>query len=157
MESTVEGRKPYGSPRGDHDEADFSGRRSRGKLSDGYPAPRVLRPISWIVVLLILAFWSIVSWVGYASVDPVLGWAAANVGAMLEGGKNIVTATGVGKEIGSVVDSLNVSGLLGQAIALLLVVVKPLIIIVWAIGAIAVVASPVILPKLGRFRARRRF
>ena len=116
----------------------------------------MLRPISWIVVIVGLAVWSLLAWVGYALVDPVLGWVATNAGLLVDGGKGLATATGAGKEVSSVVDNLNVSGLLGQAIALLRVIVKPAIIVLWAIGALALVAAPVILPRIGRMLGGRR-
>jgi len=150
------GHKRYGRwPRGGHGGDEFSGQWS-GNPSGGNPAPRVLRPISWIVVIVGLAVWSLLAWVGYALVDPVLGWVAANAGLLADGGKGLATATGAGKEVGSVVDGLNVNGFLGQAIALLQAVVKPAIIVVWAIGALALVAAPVILPRVGRLLGRRR-
>jgi len=139
--------------RGGHGEDKFSGRWP-GNPSGGDPVPRLLRPISWIVVIAGLAVWSLLAWIGYALVDPVLGWVAANAGLLVDGGKGLATATGAGKEVGSVVDNLNVSGFLGQAIALLRVVLKPAIMVLWAIGALALIAAPVILPRIIN-RARR--
>jgi hypothetical protein len=74
----------------------------------------------------------------------------------VDSGKDLATTAGAGKEIGNIVDGLNVSGLLGQAIAVLRVILKPMIVIVWAIGALALIAAPAILPKLGRLLATRR-
>jgi hypothetical protein len=109
-----------------------------------------LRPISWIAVIAGLAVWSLLAWIGYALVDPVLAWVAVNAGLLVDSGKGLATATGVGKEVGSVVGNLNISGFLGQAIAFLRVVLKPAIIVVWAIGALAIFAMPLILSKRGR-------
>ncbi|KAA0946402.1 MAG: hypothetical protein KKC24_04270 [Gammaproteobacteria bacterium] len=106
------------------------------------------------VVLVGLVLWSLLAWVGYALVDPVLGWVAANAGLLVDGGKGL--ATGAGKEVGSVVDNLNVSGFLGQAIALLRVIVKPAIIVLWVIGTLVLIAAPVILPRVGRLLGGRR-
>lgn len=152
----MSGHRHYGGrPRGGHGGDEFSGWRP-GNPSDSDRAPRMLRPISWIVVILGLGVWSLLAWVGYALVDPVLGWVATNAGLLVDGGKDLATATGAGKEVGSAVDNLNVSGFLGQAIALLRVIVKPAIIVLWAIGALALVAAPVILPRIGRMLGGRR-
>lgn len=88
--------------------------------------------------------------------DGALGWVAANAGLVVDSGKNLATATGVGKEAGDVVDSLNVSGVLGQVIALLQIVLEPAIVGLWAIGALAILAAPLILSKIGRLLASRR-
>lgn len=148
--------KRYGRwPRGSHGRDEFSGQWP-GNPSGGDPAPRMPRPIFWIVAIMGLAVWSLLAWVGYALADPVLGWVAAKAGLLVDGGKGLATAAGAGKEVSSVVDSLNVSGFLGQAIALLRAIAKPAIIVLWAIGALALVAAPVILPRIGRLLGGRR-
>jgi hypothetical protein len=75
-------------------------------------------------------------------VGPVLSWIAANAGLLADSGKDLATTAGAGKEIGNIVDGLNVSGLLGQVIAVLGVILKPMIVIVGAIGALALIAAP---------------
>lgn len=150
------GHKPYGGwSRGGHGGDEFPSRWP-GNSAGSDPAPRILRPVSWIVVIAGLAVWSLLAWIGYALVDPILGWVAASAGLLADGAKGLATATGAGKEVGSVLDSLNVSGFLGQAIALLRVVLKPAIIVLWAIGALALIAAPVILPRIGRLLGDRR-
>lgn len=127
--------------------------------SDDYATratPRMLRPISWIVVIVGLAGWSLLAWISYAMADSILSWIAANTGLLVDGGKGLATATGAGKEVGSAVDTLNVGGFSGQAIALVRVVLKPAIIVLWAIGALALIAAPVILPRIARLLGRRR-
>lgn len=152
----MSGHRRYGGrPRGGHGGDEFSGQRP-GNPPGGDRAPRILMPISWIVVILGLGVWSLLAWAGYLLADPVLGWVAANAGLLVDGGKDLATVTGAGKEVGSVVDNLNVSGFLGQAVALLRVIVKPAIIVLWAIGALALVAAPVILLRIGRMLGGRR-
>lgn len=51
---------------------------------------------------------------------------------------------------------LDVSGWLGQAIGLLRVILKPAIIIVWALGAVAILAAPLILARAGGLLGARR-
>lgn len=154
-ETDMGGHKRYGGwGRGGHGGDESS--QWPGNPSGGDSAPRMRRPIFWIVAFVGLAVWSLLAWVGYVLVDPVLGWVAANAGPLVDGGKGLATAAGAGKEVGSVVDSLNIGGFLGQAIALLRTVVKPGIIVLWAIGALALVAAPAILPRLGRMLLGRR-
>lgn len=90
------------------------------------------------------------------SIDSLLGWAATIAGNVVDSGKDIATAVGVGKEQVGAVDALNVSGLLGQAITLLKIIAKPAIVILWGIGVITLLAAPLILSRVGRLFARRR-
>ena len=141
-------RNSYG-PRDDRDS------RKTGGAGD-YDAPSGLqRKLPMAVVLVGLVLWSLLAWVGYVLVDPILGWVAGSAGLLVDGGKDIATATG-SKEIGTILDNLNVSGFLGQIIALLRVVLKPAIVVVWAIGALALIAAPMILPRLGTLLGGRR-
>lgn len=139
-----------------------SGRRDGGDrrlVNDpGYfdPAPRLPRRLPLGVVLAGLALWSLLAWLCYALVDPALGWVAGNAGLLVDSGKGLATTAGAGKEIGNIVDGLNVSGLLGQVIAVLRVILRPMIVIVWVIGALALIAAPTILPIFGRLLAARR-
>lgn len=135
--------------RAGHPGGDFNGRDVED-YSAGRPPPRRPRPISWIAVMVSLAVWSLVAWVGYVSVDGVLGWVAGNAGLAVDSGKDLATAAGVGKEAGRLVDGLDVGGVLGQVIALLRAVAKPMVIVLWAIGAVLLVAAPFILPRIER-------
>lgn len=118
--------------------------------------PRLPRKLSMTVAFVVLVLWSLLAWAGYALVDPVLDWIAANVGLLVDGGKDLATATGVGNEAGSLIDSLGGSGFWEQANALLRAIVKPAIVVVWAIGALVIIAAPVILQKVGRLLGARR-
>lgn len=134
----------------------YSGSGYSGDGPDGYQPLRLPRRISWIVVIAGLAVWSLLAWVAYALTDPVLGWVAASAGLIVESGKNIATVAGVGKEVGTVVDSLNTTGLLGQAVALLRIIMKPMIVITWGIGALALIVAPRLLREMGGQLARFR-
>lgn len=133
------------------------GDRERLGASSEYDAPaRQRRKLPMAVVLVGLILWSLLAWTAYSLVDPALGWLAASAGLLVDGGKDIATATG-GKEISSILANINVSGgFWGQAIAFLGVVLKPAIIIVWVIGALILAAASFILPKIGRPFAGRR-
>lgn len=148
-------RRDGRGPRGGHGGNEFLG-RGPDTPSVGDPRPQITRPISLIVIAVAMAVWSLLAWIGYALVDPVLGWAAASAGLLVDAGKGLATATGTGKEVGSVLDSLNARGFGGQAIAMLRVVLKPAIIFLWVIGAFAIIAVPRILPRIGRLRGGLR-
>lgn len=120
-----------------------------------YPIAQKLRPISWVVVMVGLVGWSLLAWVGYILVDPVLGWVASNGGVLLDSGKGLAVAAG-GKEVGNAVSGLDVSGLFGQLIALLQVILKPAIVVVWVLGALALFTVPWLLPRVGRLLSTRR-
>lgn len=141
---------------GDQHSERVAGRRYAGVAATDRPAPRTLKPIGRIVVLIGLIVWSGIALVGYVSIDSLFGWAAAIAGNVIDSGKDIATAVGVGKEQVGAVEALNVSGILGQAIALLKIIAKPAIVILWGIGVIALLAAPLILSKVGRLFALRR-
>ncbi len=149
-------RRSYRSRRDDYYSDEFSERRITDVPAAGRAAPRTIRPVAWIAVLIALVTWSAAAWIGYVSVDSLLGWAATNAGLAVNSGKDFATAIGVGKEQVGAVDALNVSGWLGQAIALLRVVAKPAIVILWGIGALALLTAPLILSRIGRLFAARR-
>lgn len=125
----------------------------------GYPLQRrrLLRPVSWGVALILLAAWTLLAGLAYMLAEPVLGWIAANLGLLVSGGKVAATTAGVGKEAGVLLDNLDTSGLAGQVIAFLGAVLKPAIILVWGLGALALVAAPALLSWLSRWRASRRY
>lgn len=134
---------------------DDGGRGMRGGPVKYDAPPRLRRKLPLAVVIIGLVLWSLLAWIGYALVDPVLGWVASSAGLLVDGGKAIATATG-GKEVGSLIDTLNADGILGQVIALLRVVLKPIIVVVWAIGALLLVVAGFILPNIGRLMSGRR-
>ena len=131
-------------------------RRYAGGAATDQPAPRKLRPIGRIVVLIGLIVWSAIALIGYVSIDSLLAWTAAIAGNVVDSGKDLATAVGVGKEQVGALEALNVSGILGQAIILLKIIAKPAIVILWGIGVIALLAAPLILSRVGRLFALRR-
>ena len=108
-------------------------------------------PVVWFVIFLGLALWSFLAWIGYVSADGILNWIAGNADTVVENGKTIAGAAGVGKDAITVIEGLNLGDLAGSAIALLKIVLKPAMIVIWAIGALVVVAVSLILAKAGRF------
>lgn len=130
-------------------------REMRGEPTQYDAPPRLPRKLPLAVVLGGLVLWSLLAWIGYSLVDPVLAWVASSAGLLVDGGKAIATAAG-GKEVGTILDTVNTGGLLGQVIALLGVVLKPIIVVVWAIGALLLVVAGFMLPNIGRLMSGRR-
>ncbi|WP_371422588.1 hypothetical protein [Tardiphaga sp.] len=124
--------------------------------SDSRQGLQMLRPISWIAVVVGLTVWSLSAWIGYVTVDGVLGWVEANAGLAVDKGKDFATAVGVGKDGVGAIDRLNLGSLTSQAIALLRVVAKPAIVVLWAIGAVVLVSAPAIQSRIAGLFAPHR-
>lgn len=139
---------------GGYGQAGFSSRWI-GNPSSVDGAPPKLKTFVKVALIVALAVWSLLAWMAYVLVDPALDWVAATSGILVDNGKGIATATGVGEQIGNAAAGLSAAGFWGQALAFLRLVLKPGIIIVWAIGALALIAAPVILPRIGRILGRR--
>lgn len=142
-------------PGAGHARSGFPG-RGVADLPRGGPPPRTRRPIAWTAAIVGLAVWSLLAWIGYAAVDGVLSWVAANAGVAVDSGKNLADAFGVGKQASAVAGSLDASGLLGQGITLLRAVAKPAIVVLWAIGALLIVGAPLLLSRIGGLLAASR-
>lgn len=122
----------------------------------GGGAPLRLKPVVRVALIVGLVVWSLLAWAAYVLVDPSLKWIAAGTGTLVESGKAVATATGVGKDVGSLAEGLNAGGLWDWILALLKVALKPAIIVLWAIGALALIAAPLVLPRVARLLAWRR-
>lgn len=74
------------------------GQTDRGapQMDDAYHdlAPRRSRKLPIAVVVVGFVLWSLLAWLGYSLVDPVLGWLAANAGLLVDSGKDLATAAG---------------------------------------------------------------
>lgn len=126
--------------------------RDRSKRQSGPPwqPTKAGRLVAWFDILIGLTLRSLLAWIGYVSADGILNWIAGNAGAVIENGKTIAGA-GVGKDAIILVEGLNLGDLAGSAIASLKLVLKPAIILIWAIAALVLVAIFLILAKAGRF------
>ncbi|PWK75559.1 hypothetical protein [Aminobacter sp. AP02] len=102
------------------------------------------------VALTLLVLWSLFAWVGYGLVDSILAWASANVGAIVETGKDAAAATGIGTEVVGAFDSSQTTGFLGGLVGLVGVVLRPLIVVVWLGGAVLILAAPWLVSLLRR-------
>jgi hypothetical protein len=126
----------------------------------GYGAPghdvysRLPRKLPVAVVLIGLVVWTAIAWGAYALVDPLLGWVESSTGTLVESGKSLATTAGAGKEVGSLIETAGGSS--GKIIGWLRVLLKPVIVVVWALGVLALLAAPLILRSIGNRLFGRR-
>ena len=152
---------------GRHDRRDrghrgsYAGRDEGGSRMASGPAVSLARPslsrrLPKAVLLVGFMLWSLLAWAGYALVDPVLGLAQYTGGLLVDGGKDLANATGAGKEVGTVLDSLGIGGILGTTMATIQAVLKPTIVVIWAIGALLIFAASALLPRVAGLLGGRR-
>src|SRR5262245_7718714 len=120
-----------------------SGHSTRGS------SPRRLKPAVWIGILAAMVVWSLIAWLTYLAVDPVLAWLSSSAGTVLEGSRDVVSAIG-GKPAADAVGAVSSSGLIGQLATLLHAIAKPAIVIVWVLGMLGLIAAPMILTWMAR-------
>ncbi len=120
---------------------------------DGFPdRPRV--PMG--VILIGIALWSALAFGAFVLVDPVLAWFGGAVGPLADAGTGAARWFGLGQQAAALCDVANVDGLAGGLIGLVRTVAKPAIVILWALGSLALLAAPAILSRLrGGLRASR--
>lgn len=128
----------------------------------GTPPPQAGPPAGpsgkvWLLAGLGVLVWSLLAWVGYGLADGILRWLASNVGTVVEGGRGLAGAAGVGKEVGAAIEAVQLAGVLGWLVSLLALVLKPAIVLAWGLGVLALLAAPLLLPRLLRFGLARRF
>lgn len=92
------------------------------------------------LVIVLLVLWSALAWGAYELVDWAIAWLGANTNALIETGQGAAGATGVGKDVMDVVESGRNSGLYDQILSLVRFIAAPAIVIVWAIGALGILA-----------------
>lgn len=129
---------------GGHGAGNVSGAFGRdGREHSGNAQPRSRMPgFGTAATLVILLVWTLLAWGGYSLVDGVLAWTSSNAGALVQTGKDAAAATGIGSEVVGVVGSAETSGLLGGFFALVGAVLKPLVVVVWMVGAVLIMAAP---------------
>ncbi|WP_246765317.1 hypothetical protein [Aminobacter sp. SR38] len=136
------------SPSGDTASAAFG---RDGRAHPGKAAPRSRLPgFGSTAALVVLVVWTLLAWGGYSLVDGVLAWTSSNAGALVQTGRDAAAATGIGSEVVGVVGSAETSGLLGGFFALLGAVLKPLVVVVWLVGAVLIMAAPRLVSLLTR-------
>ena len=120
------------------------------------PPPRLRISFIWIVAALVI--WTAGAFGLYSVADPILAWIAANSGALVDTGKAASSlAGGEAAAAGAVLKAVDVNSFVGQAIALVSAIAKPAIVLVWLVGAISLLAAPLILSRFaGRLGGRRR-
>lgn len=136
------------SPSGDTASSAFG---RDGRAHPGKAAPRSRMPgFGSTAALVVLVVWTLLAWGGYSLVDGVLAWTSSNAGALVQTGRDAAAATGIGSEVVGVVGSAETSGMLGGFFALLSAVLKPLVVVVWLVGAVLIMAAPRLVSLLTR-------
>ncbi len=136
------------SPSGDTASAAFG---RDGRAHPGKAAPRSRLPgFGSTAALVVLVVWTLLAWGGYSLVDGVLAWTSSNAGALVQTGRDAAAATGIGSEVVGVVGSAETSGMLGGFFALLSAVLKPLVVVIWLVGAVLIMAAPRLVSLLTR-------
>lgn len=123
--------------------------RAMGQGPQGISPGRVTGPFVWLLVTAALAVWSLLAWGAYGLADGLLGWSVANSGALIDSGRGLADAAGVGQPVGKAADALNLGGLAEQGLGLLQSLLGPAIIALWAIGAVLLLAAPWLLSRIG--------
>ncbi|WP_198672091.1 hypothetical protein [Pseudogemmobacter bohemicus] len=154
------GRRDYPSPRPYDDGYNNMGNGRDPYRSDPYDtAPAAGRRASSGIILVVMmvgiVVWSLLAWVGYSLADPLLAWLGAAVLGVAEGGRGLAVAVG-GQPAGAAMDMVNAGGLAAQAMALLQLLVKPAIVLIWLLGIVALLALPFLLPLARRLASRFR-
>ncbi|WP_018427148.1 hypothetical protein [Hoeflea sp. 108] len=125
------------------------GRDGRGLQEKTAPRSR-LPGFGRTAALVVLVVWTLLAWGGYSLVDGLLAWTSTNAGALVQTGRDAAAATGIGSEVVGVVGSAETSGLLGGFFMLLSAVLKPLVVVVWLVGAVLIMAAPRLVSLLTR-------
>ncbi|WP_432284316.1 hypothetical protein SLT36_21345 [Aminobacter sp. BA135] len=132
-----------------HDGPAAFGRDGRAAQAKTEPRSR-LPGFGSTAALVVLVVWTLLAWGGYSLVDGVLAWTSSNAGALVQTGRDAAAATGIGSEVVGVVGSAETSGLLSGFFALLGAVLKPLVVVVWLVGAVLIMAAPRLVSLLTR-------
>lgn len=147
------GHRGAGGNSGGHGTAgNVSGAFGRdGRAAAVKAAPRSRMPgFGSTAALVVLVVWTLLAWGGYSLVDGVLAWTSSNAGALVQTGRDAAAATGIGSEVVGVVGSAETSGLLSGFFALVGAVLKPLVVVVWLVGAVLIMAAPRLVSLLTR-------
>jgi len=97
--------------------------------------------------------WALLAVVAYSLVDIFGGWLSANSSVLLQGGKDLASAAGVGQVLVDKVDMQGTTTFVQQLLTGVLTIARPAIVILWIMGALAIVAAPFV---LRRFRPKIR-
>lgn len=105
-----------------------------------------------IPVGLALAVWMLLAIGAWWLADPLLGWLGGAVRSLADAGTDVARWVGLGREAATIREIADVEGMAGWIIELLALILKPAIVVLWAIGAAGLIAAPAILARLGRRR-----
>ena len=116
----------------------------------------IVRPVSFTAIVVGLVAWTLAAGIGYFAADLVLNWVMGSQGAIMTAGKDAATLFGIGAEVGIAVDAFANTGLVGQILGLLRLVLLPAMIAIWLLGAILLVAVPSLIARFAGRLARSR-
>ncbi len=117
---------------------------------------RLATKMTWGVAVVGIGVLTLAAGIGFVLVDPLLNLLASLIGVAVTSGKDAATLFGAGDLAGIAIDAAKSTDLPSQILALLAVVLKPLIVIGWAIGVVLLLALPVIAGKLAEASRRYR-
>lgn len=123
-------RPPYGGG--------YNAPDGRGDDPRDYPPPR---RIPGIVILGALVVWTLMAWGAWALVGPLIGWAGGMVAPVLDVGSAVGGAVGLGKEVGAVIAASRAEGIAQWLLGVLGWIAGPAVVVVWALGAGAILIS----------------
>ncbi|MBE7185975.1 MAG: hypothetical protein INR68_16380 [Methylobacterium mesophilicum] len=101
-----------------------------------------------------MAVWSLLAWFGYMAADPLLVWLGSALGVVVESSQGVAEAFG-GKPAGEVFGALNAGGAGAQILAVASLILKPAIVVIWALGMVALAVLPTLASVAGRLLGRR--
>lgn len=125
-------------------------------LSNAAPGSGSLSKFAFLGAIGAVLIWSLLAWAAYGLVDGLGGWLTANTGALLQGGKDVIGTVGIAKDVVDQVDMQGTTGLLQQFVSMAVTVARPAIIVIWFLGALAILAVPFLLRRLGGLLRSRR-
>lgn len=148
------GKHGYRPHRRGHDRDDRPAHRDELDLPrrDGH---RSRAHVSTGPLLIAFALWSALAFGAFLLVDPILAWFGGAVVPLADAGTEAARWFGLGREAATIRDVSNLEGMLAWVISALAIVLKPLIVLVWFIGILALFAAPAILSRLGGLRRWR--
>lgn len=149
-------RPPYSgrnvpSPRYFRDPGAF-GDGSREQPDYGPEGPIIRRRIPAAAILAALAVWTLLAFVAWMVVDPLLVWVGGLVAPALDVGAAVGGVVGIGKEVGAVIEASRAEGIAIWLLGVVGWLAKPAIVIGWAFGVAVILVAPRLLRRAGLSR-----
>lgn len=117
---------------------------------------RRMQPVVWVLAGAALIVWSLLAWFAYEVADGVTGWLNTNSAPTLDSAKDLAALSSVGKDAALIFEKLGGPGLVAQGADLLRGIAKPVVVVIWVLGAVSLVLAPFVLSRLGGVLAASR-